>query len=227
MGFLSFYYGMDYLVNNNFLGAICVGLILFVIKEKVKFRSRDIKFVRILAMDSAVPKLVVNESSKKLWRNNLFSRINIFSDYPKNKSVIENLEEYYPDILVKKAVSEVEGYKKNSSERILSCLDYRVLLKRIEELNENQDIALILLTTLPVYDKKEKICWINSGSFEKVNCSKGIFGKISFWLNGLKSNIVIIPYQKHVFSTEKEAILEVIEHELAHLLGIRNYKFVC
>ena len=129
----------------------------------------------------------------------------------------------------KLSIENYEG-KKDKTE---TCLSYKKLLKTLGKMNTNENILVVALTTYPLilyklFGKDE--IWINMGSSEKVKRRIGRFlDHIRRIIRNDKLKLAVVSIQKEKIQKEKESedCVKIIEHTIAHLYGMDNYKFPC
>ena len=92
-------------------------------------------------------------------------------------------------------------------------------------MNKNEEIGVVALTTIPIYSKE--FSWTNSSDHEKINLKETkIFKKLKNWIFKQETRICLFSYDKKTFKKEG-SMLRVVEHQIAHLLGMDNYNFFC
>ena len=90
--------------------------------EKLKMEEPEIKFIRILALDSGMPRKFLEKAEKKLPKNKFLEEVKIIMDFQEKNgtSVLENLIKEKEVSTSERSALSIEGFEKPFCESIYS-----------------------------------------------------------------------------------------------------------
>lgn len=109
---------------------------------------------------------------------------------------------------------------------MVDCWRYKEIIKELMEMTKNEEFGVLAITTLPISSKDHT--GINAGSCDKIKMDEEkLLNRIKSWIRESNIRIAIIPYEKQIIKKEPDSIVDSAEHQMAHLMGLDNYNFVC
>lgn len=205
--------------------SVLLGIIGTLFVEKIKNKKTEMKSLRILALDCGVTMDSLKKLQKTFQSNPLFSNLTIFIDRPLDPCL------YHYDkskkLITKKKAKNIKNYGKG--EKKIECWKYKDLSEKIANMNRIANIGVLAITTFPL--ASENYAGINSGTWEIFKMKKlkerKRLEKLSDRFKGSNIKMAILPYKKGFLKNKFKTVIGVAEHEVAHLLKIDNYNFIC
>lgn len=192
-----------------------LGKFILIWIEREKREIPKIKYLRILPLDCDVPNETLRRLKEKLKEDILLKDVQIFVDVYEDCLYHRFFKKQENHFFRKISKKEIEGLKGKGNKE---CWKYEELIESLGEMNENEEFAILAITTIPIYSK-EKGNWIDKGTYDEFIKKEKVFRK--------KIRIALIPYQNETIEKKFEEFVRTCKHEIAHLYGISNYKVVC
>lgn len=195
---------------------------LIVSIEKAKKKAPSPKNVRILPLDCYVSEDILKKLKKDIGKDPLFKEANIFVDDVYDPCFYHNFSGEEGGPVQRSKCKDIENFSKKRGKT-----DYWELYKLTEELkdiNDNEDIFVLAITTLPIEYDGEKFIGKGVGGVEDEFPE---LAKKETEILGSKAKIALVAYEKKYINENPGEVTDNAKHQLAHLLGISNYGFIC